>query len=82
VNTAQAEALQLATKEGDISLTLRNPTDETPVASKGTVWDSSKIGIMGGFFDDTVQQDDNNTGSTRLVEVYRGSERSDTKVPK
>jgi pilus assembly protein CpaB len=57
VNTTQAEALQLAISRGDISLSLRNPLDEEPVDSKGTVWDSSKIGILGEFFDESIQEE-------------------------
>ena len=89
VNTAaEAEALQLATTKGEISLTLRNPTDEEPVNSKGTVWDSSKIGIMGEFFDESVQPDRNQSNdpakpgpTTRIVEVIKGASSSELKVP-
>ena len=92
VDTAQAEALQLATNRGGISLTLRNPTDEEPVNSKGTVWDSTKIGILGGFFDDTVKGRERSGSaeeggfveegrSTSSVEVRRGREKTFEEVP-
>ena len=78
------------TMNGEISVTLRNPTDKEPVNSKGTVWDSSKIGIMGEFFDESVQQGTpqpatNGGGSTprpatRTVEIIRGSSVSQEKV--
>ena len=37
VNSDQGEALQLAAAHGDISLTLRNPLDPDPVASRGVL---------------------------------------------
>lgn len=74
VDTAQAEALQLATSKGEISLTLRNPLDADPVLSKGTVWDPSKIGVFGGFFDSSLEKSasSDNSVSSISVQVIKG----------
>lgn len=87
VNTTQAEALQLATTQGDISLTLRNPLDEVPVDSPGTVWDSGKIAVRGEFFDESVQEEvsdkssqENSKTATDSIQIIRGSQVSEEKV--
>jgi pilus assembly protein CpaB len=77
VDTVQAEALQLATERGRISLTLRNPLDDQKVNSPGTVLDTSKIGISSMFFDPPSEKDQKNTSTPDKpkgeVEVIRGN---------
>jgi pilus assembly protein CpaB len=85
VDTVQAEALQLATEQGRISLTLRNPTDNIKVNSRGTVLDTSKVGDSSMFFDPPSQKDqapDNDTGnSTDEIQVIVGNKISYETVP-
>lgn len=55
LNSKQAEALQLATDNGTISLALRNPLDTEPVNPEATVLNRGKLSRMGGLLGTTVQ---------------------------
>ena len=67
VDTAQAEALQLATERGTVTLTLRNPLYTDRVNSPGTVLDTSKVGDSSMFFDPpTEKEDEEEKGKAKL----------------
>jgi pilus assembly protein CpaB len=55
VNPKQAEALQLATDNGTISLAMRNPLDTAPVNAEATVLSRGKLSRLGALLGTTVK---------------------------
>lgn len=55
LDSKQAEALQLASDNGTISLALRNPLDTEPVNPEATVLNRGKLSRMGGLLGTTVK---------------------------
>jgi len=54
VDSKQAEALQLAMKFGQISLTLRNPTDEIDTDKEPTLLAAGRLAMLADFLDTQV----------------------------
>jgi hypothetical protein len=54
VDPKQAQALQLANENGSVSLALRNPKDETPVAEEATVLSGGRLAEIGRALDPSV----------------------------
>jgi pilus assembly protein CpaB len=55
VDTKQAEALQLAAMNGQISVTLRNPRDDLLLPDDATVLNRGKLGRLGSLMGTTVK---------------------------
>lgn len=64
VDPRQAEALQLATLNGTISLAMRNPTDDQPVDFDATVLNSGKLSKLGALLGSTVNKQDSSGSQT------------------
>lgn len=54
LDSKQAEALQLATNNGSISMALRNPLDTLPVSQEATVLNRGKLSRLGSLLGATV----------------------------
>ena len=64
VDTKQAEALQLASMNGEISVTLRNPLDNLALSEDATVLNRGKLGRLGSLMGTTVKSDPSDQVST------------------
>lgn len=60
VDPRQAEALQLATGQGSISLALRNPLDTTPVDTEATILSQGRLAQLGSAMAAAVLTGENN----------------------
>ena len=67
VDPRQAEALQLATDHGQISLSLRNPLDKNPVDTEVTVLSQGRLAQLGSAMTATVIGNGEKTDANEIV---------------
>jgi len=75
LDTKQAEALQLAAMNGDITVTLRNPLDIQPLDEDATVLNRGKLSRLGSLMGTTVKP---NQPSLRRVSESNNPDTTDT----
>jgi len=64
VDPKQAEALQLATENGTISLALRNPLDKSPVDTEATVLSQGRLAQLGSAMTTAVMAGSEGVGTS------------------
>lgn len=64
VDPKQAEALQLATENGSISLALRNPLDKSPVDTEATVLSQGRLAQLGSAMTTAVMAGSEGVGAS------------------
>jgi pilus assembly protein CpaB len=67
VDPKQAEALQLATDHGQISLSLRNPLDKSPVDTEATVLSQGRLAQLGSAMTAAVLADEDKTDANEIT---------------
>jgi len=73
VDPEQAEALQLAMENGNISLAVRNPLDKRPVDTDVTVLNENNLASLGSIMEPTVlRHEDNSIDSAKETDDLLG----------
>ncbi|MEN8127904.1 MAG: hypothetical protein ABFR90_08900, partial [Planctomycetota bacterium] len=87
LDTKQAEALQVAAANGQISVSMRSPLDNLAVDRNPTVLNRGALTQQGLLIDPAVEDDDQDgsddssaKSSVHEVTVIRGSKRTDQQV--
>ena len=77
VDSKQAEALQLARDNGQISLAMRNPLDTQPVDVDATVLSRGRLSKLGSLLGSTVPKKKAGTGSAEMNDEQDAASQTD-----